>query len=87
MIRLVLLLCQISRTRNILLIHERVLQLNHDTGTLIGISDMLSRGENLMKPHVSAGFLPDKPMLVLHGSGDKVNFSIGLVFRAWLTVL
>ncbi|KAH8155722.1 uncharacterized protein LAJ45_00732 [Morchella importuna] len=45
----------------------------HDTGTLIGISDMLTRGENLMKANFSAGFTPDKPILVLHGSGDKVT--------------
>lgn len=78
-----------SRAINILLIHERGLQLNHDTGTLIGISDMLSRGENLMKPGVNAGFAPEKPILVLHGSGDKVSCSAALVavfFFGGLTV-
>lgn len=34
---------------------------------------MLTRGENLMKANFSAGFTPDKPILVLHGSGDKVH--------------
>lgn len=34
---------------------------------------MLTRGENLMKANFSAGFTPDKPILVLHGSGDKVT--------------
>lgn len=53
--------------------------MNHNTGTLIGISDMLSRGENLMKPEVNAGFAPEKPILVLHGSGDKVSYSTGLI--------
>lgn len=53
--------------------HERELKLNHNTGTLIGISDMLTRGENLLKPEHSAGFAPDKPILVLHGSGDKAS--------------
>lgn len=63
--------------------------MNHNTGTLLGISDMLSRGENLMKPEVNAGFAPEKPILVLHGSGDKVSCSTGLValFFLGLTVL
>lgn len=26
-----------------------------------------------MKPEASAGFAPDKPILVLHGSGDKAS--------------
>lgn len=29
-----------------------------------------------MRPEVSADFAPDKPILVLHGSGDKASTSI-----------
>lgn len=58
----------------------REFQLNHDTGTLIGISDMLARGENLLKPEINAGFAADKPILVLHGSGDKACLVLGLTF-------
>jgi acylglycerol lipase len=45
----------------------------HDTGTLLGIAEMLDRGKKLMDPEVGKRFPQELPMLVLHGSGDKIT--------------
>ena len=44
----------------------------HDTGTLVAYADMITRGQDLRTGHVASKFLADKPVLVLHGSSDKV---------------
>ncbi|KAA8893763.1 Alpha/Beta hydrolase protein [Sphaerosporella brunnea] len=45
----------------------------HSTGTLLGIKEMLDRGKKLQDPKIVASFPPDLPVLVMHGSGDKVT--------------
>jgi acylglycerol lipase len=45
----------------------------HDTGTLIGIAEMLDRGEKLQDPEVGKRFPQEVPVLVMHGTGDKVT--------------
>lgn len=44
----------------------------HNTGTLLGMSEMLARGECLARADTAAAFAPDLPVLVCHGSADKV---------------
>ncbi|KAL7271246.1 hypothetical protein RUND412_006014 [Rhizina undulata] len=48
-------------------------KLCHDTGTLIGISDMLTRGKDLTKPEIVKAFKKNMPILILHGTGDKIT--------------
>jgi len=45
----------------------------HDTGTLVAYADMITRGQDLRTGHVASKFLADKPVLVLHGSSDKIT--------------
>ncbi|KAF3937168.1 hypothetical protein ABW19_dt0201043 [Dactylella cylindrospora] len=48
-------------------------KLCHDTGTLIGISEMLERGTKLLQKETVKKFDKKKPILILHGSGDKIT--------------
>lgn len=45
----------------------------HDTGTLIGFSEMIQRGERLQKAEVVNQLDATKPILVMHGTGDMVT--------------
>jgi len=47
-------------------------KLCHDTGTLVGISDMFDRGQKLLEKEFVCKFDKGKPVLILHGTGDKV---------------
>ena len=51
----------------------------HDTGTLVAYVDMITRGQDLKKGHVASKFFADKPVLVLHGSSDKVFSKLSLL--------
>lgn len=48
-------------------------QLCHDTGTLLGIAEMLDRGKGLRDKSVVKRFPENLPVLVAHGTGDKVT--------------
>jgi len=50
----------------------------HDTGTLVAYVDMINRGQDLKKGQVASKFFADKPVLVLHGSSDKVFSKLSL---------
>jgi acylglycerol lipase len=45
----------------------------HDTCTLEGIKAMLDRGKALQREDVLAGFAVGLPVLVMHGTGDKIT--------------
>ncbi|KAI5810818.1 Alpha/Beta hydrolase protein [Pyronema omphalodes] len=45
----------------------------HGTGTLLGIVEMLVRAKKLMREDVVRRFLPDTPVLVCHGTADRVT--------------
>lgn len=47
--------------------------LSHGTGTLLGISEALARGELLDRADTARAFPPDLPVLVCHGSADTVT--------------
>lgn len=44
----------------------------HDTGTLIQLADMLERGKLLQTGAVISKYKEDLPLLITHGTGDKV---------------
>ena len=48
-------------------------KLVHDTGTLVGMSDMLERGMNLLKKDVVERFDKEKPVMVMHGENDMAT--------------
>ncbi|KAF8522069.1 Alpha/Beta hydrolase protein, partial [Trichophaea hybrida] len=45
----------------------------HSTGTLLGLAEMLDRGQKLQNPEVVKKFPEALPILVCHGTGDKVT--------------
>ncbi|KAI5808787.1 Alpha/Beta hydrolase protein [Peziza echinospora] len=45
----------------------------HDTGTLIQLAEMLGRGKSLMKEETLLKFPKELPVLVAHGTADKVT--------------
>lgn len=45
----------------------------HDTGTLLGIVEMLDRGKQLQDREVAASFPRSLPVLVAHGTADRVT--------------
>ncbi|KAF3903781.1 hypothetical protein ABW20_dc0109222 [Dactylellina cionopaga] len=49
-------------------------KLCHDTGTLAGLAGMLERGARLLTPEFVKKFDKKKPVLLLHGTGDKVTY-------------
>jgi acylglycerol lipase len=48
-------------------------RLCHDTGTLEGIAAMFDRGEVLMREETQARFDVGRPVLVCHGTGDRLT--------------
>ena len=46
----------------------------HNTGTLLGLAEMLERAKQLRSRAVQKRFPPKLPVLVLHGSGDRVTW-------------
>ena len=48
-------------------------ELCHDTGTLLGISEMLGRGKLLLREEGYGRWRKETPLLVVHGTGDKVT--------------
>lgn len=48
-------------------------KLCHNTGTLLGLSEMLERSRLLRSPGVQASFPQNLPVLVMHGSGDRIT--------------
>ncbi|KAF8476969.1 Alpha/Beta hydrolase protein [Kalaharituber pfeilii] len=48
-------------------------ELCHDTGTLLGISEMFGRGKMLQKAECYKKYNENIPLLVAHGTGDMVN--------------
>lgn len=48
-------------------------ELCHDTGTLVGLADMITRGERLTKSEYVGTFDTSKPVFVLHGNKDMVT--------------
>jgi len=45
----------------------------HSTGTLLGLAEMLDRGQKLRSPEVEKKFPEALPILVCHGTGDKIT--------------
>jgi len=48
-------------------------ELCHDTGTLLGISEMLGRGKTLQKPECYGLYNESLPLCIAHGTGDMVT--------------
>lgn len=62
-------------------------KLCHDTGTLLGISEMLDRGSRLTNKDFVSKFDKKKPVLLLHGTADKItDFNASKEFYALLDV-
>lgn len=47
-------------------------ELCHDTGTLLGISEMLGRGKALQKAECYGKYNENLPLCITHGTGDMV---------------
>ena len=54
-------------------------ELCHDTGTLLGISEMLGRGKTLQKAECYGKYNESLPLCIAHGTGDMVCSAIPLI--------